>query len=71
MHAAGRLPADLVTLRTSIEIISSFVLDRPYPNAPVSPLFFQGRRQDLALEKALGKSADRRQHVRFWHVLRN
>jgi LssY C-terminus len=68
-HAAGWYPADPVTLRTSVEIIGSVLLDRPYKTAPVSPLFFDGRREDLAFEKPVGSSADRRQHVRLWLVL--
>jgi hypothetical protein len=68
-HAAGWYPADPVTLRTSVEIIGSVLLDRPYKSAPVSPLFYEGRREDLAFEKPNGGSADRRQHVRFWKVL--
>ncbi|WOI58042.1 LssY C-terminal domain-containing protein [Palleronia sp. LCG004] len=66
---ADWVPADPVTLRTSIGIVGSVVLDRSDRDAPVSPLFYQGRRQDLAFEKAVGRSADRRQHVRFWKVL--
>ena len=66
MHAAGWSPADPITLRTSLEIAGSVVLDRPYRDAPVSPLFYQGRREDLAYEKEVGSSADRRHHVRFW-----
>ncbi len=37
MHAAGWFPADPVTLRSSIEIAGSVLLDRPYHDAPVSP----------------------------------
>ena len=69
MHAAGWFPADPVTLKTSIEIIGSVVLDRPYTSAPVSPLYYQGRKEELAYEKPSGASADRRHHVRFWQVL--
>ncbi len=69
MHVAGWYPADPVTLRTSIEIIGSVILDRPYHDAPVSPLFYDGRREDLAFEKPDGRSADRRHHVRLWNVL--
>jgi len=69
MHAATWYPADAITLRSSVAIIGSVVLDRPYRDAPVSPLFYQDRREDLAFEKPDGKSADRRQHVRFWQVL--
>ena len=69
MQTAGWYPADPVTLRSSIEIAGSVLLDRPYRDAPVSPLFYRGRREDLAFEKPDGKSADRRHHVRFWKVL--
>ncbi len=69
MHAAGWYPADPVTLRSSIEIAGSVLLDRPYRDAPVSPLFYLDRREDLAFEKPDGNSADHRHHVRFWKVL--
>jgi hypothetical protein len=69
MQAAGWNPADPITLRTSLEIVGSVLLDRPYRDAPVSPLFYEGRREDLAYEKPVGSSADRRHHVRFWRVL--
>jgi hypothetical protein len=69
MHAAGWFPADPITLRTSIEIVGSVVLDRPYRDAPVSPLYYQGKKEQLAFEKPDGRSADRRHHVRFWLVL--
>jgi hypothetical protein len=69
MQAAGWYPADPVTLRSAIEIAGSVLLDRPYRRAPVSPLFYLGRPEDLAFEKPAGESADSRHHVRFWKVL--
>jgi hypothetical protein len=69
MHAAEWFPADPITLRTSIDIIGSVVLDRPYRDAPVSPLYYQGKKEQLAFEKPDGRSADRRHHVRLWLVL--
>jgi hypothetical protein len=69
MNAAGWFPADPVTFRSSIEIAGSVLLDRAYKDAPVSNLFYLGRREDLAFEKPTGNSADRRHHVRFWKVL--
>jgi hypothetical protein len=69
MHEAGWYPADPITLKSSIEIVGSVLLDRPYKDAPVSNLYYLGRREDLAFEKPLGASADRRNHVRFWKVL--
>jgi LssY C-terminus len=69
MDAAQWYPADPITLRSSVAIIGSVLLDRPYHDAPVSNLFFDGRGEDLAFEKPAGKSADRRHHVRFWKAL--
>ena len=70
MHTAAWYPADPITLRSSVEIVGSVVLDRPYHDDPVSSLVYDGRREDLAFEKPDGKSADRRHHVRFWEVLK-
>jgi LssY C-terminus len=69
MHTAGWYPADPITLKSSIEIVGSVLLDRPYKDAPVSNLYYLGRREDFAFEKPVGASADRRNHVRFWKVL--
>jgi hypothetical protein len=63
---AGWDTADAVTLQTAIEIGESVLFGHPYPDAPVSRLLFDGRAQDLAFEKPVGGSADRRHHVRFW-----
>src|SRR3954451_18338392 len=69
MQAAGWFPADPLTLRSSVEIVGSVLLGRPYHGAPVSHLYYLGRVQDLAFEKPAGDSADQRHHVRFWKVL--
>src|SRR5258707_13373380 len=69
MHAAGWFPADPITLKSSIEIVGSVLLDRQYKDAPVSNLYYLGRREDLAFEKPVGNSADHRNHVRYWKVL--
>ncbi len=69
MNDAGWFPADPVTLTSSVKIVGSVLLKRPYEHAPVSPLFYSGRVEDLAFEKPSGKSADRRHHVRFWQVM--
>jgi len=65
-HGSGWDPADAITLRSSIDIGLSVVLDRPDLDAPVSPLLYEGRKQDMAFEKPVGESADKRNHVRFW-----
>jgi LssY C-terminus len=67
--AAGWYPADAVTLKTSIEIVGSVLFDRPFRDAPVSPLFYEGKKQAFAFEKPVGNSADRRNHVRFFETL--
>lgn len=67
-HTAGWYPADPVTLRSSISIGASVLFDRSYDDAPVSSLFYEGRRQDLAFEKQVGGSASRRHHARLWEV---
>ncbi len=66
MSEAAWVPADPITLRTSLGIVASVLLSRPYPMAPVSDLYLWNRKQDLAFEQTLGMSATRRHHVRFW-----
>ncbi len=66
--AAGWRPADPITLRSSLGIAESVVLDRPDPDAPVSTLLLFGRKQDLSFEKDVGRSARHRNHVRFWRT---
>lgn len=60
------LPADPITMKTSLRIGESCLLGLPYPEAPVSNLYLWGRPQGLAFQQAVGKSARRRHHVRFW-----
>ena len=69
MREAGWLDADPVNLKTSVHIASSVILHRAYGNAPVSPLFYDGRKQDLAFEKPSGLSPTTRHHTRFWMAL--
>ena len=66
---AGWQPADPVTLASSLKIASSVMLRRPYHAAPVSNLFWDGRKEDLAFEKPSGVSPSHRNHVRFWLAL--
>ncbi len=69
MRAAGWRPADPVTWRSSAKIAGSVLLHRAYATAPVSDLFYDGRRQDLAFQKPSGASASTRHHVRFWEAV--
>jgi hypothetical protein len=65
---AGWHAADELTWRTAVDIGESVIFDRPYADAPVSTLTFDGHAQDLAFEKPAGRSADTRHHVRFWQT---
>ena len=69
MSAAGWTRADPLSVKSDFEIAESVVLGRPYKAAPVSNLFYQGRKEEIAFEKPIGRSAAHRHHVRFWKVL--
>ena len=66
MLSAKWYPANAVTLKSSLRIAAGTVFHRPYDDAPVSSLFFFGRKQDLAFEQPIGIDPRRRHHVRFW-----
>ncbi len=67
-RSAGWTLADAVTLRSSMKIAGSVVLRRPDPAAPVSPLFYEGRVEDVAFQLPVGLSAARRHHIRLWRI---
>jgi len=66
MTAAGWTRADDVTLATSIGIVTATLTGRPYPEAPVSPLYLFDRRQDFAYQQDVPGKSSQRHHVRFW-----
>jgi len=66
MLSARWFPADRITLRSSLRIAAGTVLHLAYTDAPVSSLYFFGRKQDLAFEQPIGNDPRRRHHVRFW-----
>jgi hypothetical protein len=68
MKAAGWTVPVPVTLKSSMKIAGSVMLRHTYYSAPVSSLFYEGRKQDLAFEKEVGRSASHRHHVRFWKL---
>ncbi len=68
MTSAGWHAADRITLASGWRDAASVLLDRPYPSAPVSTHFLFGRPQDLAFERAEGRSPRRRHHVRLWQA---
>ena len=66
MLDARWFPADPITLKTSLRIVADTLVHRQYADAPVSPLYLWGRKQDLAFEQPVGDSPKQRHHVRFW-----
>ena len=68
MKGAAWYTADPITPETTAAIVRSVTEKQPYPNAPVSDLFYNDARQDLAFEQPVGGSAERRHHVRYWLI---
>jgi hypothetical protein len=66
MLAAGWFPADPKTFHTASLIVKDVLLNRPYPQAPVSDLYVWGKQQELAFEQPISRSPRQRHHVRFW-----
>ncbi|MCZ4302259.1 LssY C-terminal domain-containing protein [Microbacterium oxydans] len=66
MAEAGWTRADDITAESTWRIVLSTVLRRSYDEAPVSPLFLFGRRQDLAYQQEVEGNPAKRHHVRFW-----
>ena len=70
MAEANWAPADAITLRSSLRITLASVARRPYADAPVSSLYVNGVKQDLAFEQAAADDPRTRHHVRFWRMRR-
>lgn len=68
MERAGWYPADPITFRSSLRITVDSLARRPYVDAPISNLYVQGRKQDLAFEQPATSNPSKRHHVRFWQV---
>jgi hypothetical protein len=68
MTRAGWHLADELGFRSGLRIVTSTLSRRPYPTAPVSPLFLFGRAQDLTYQQEVDGSPARRHHVRFWRT---
>jgi hypothetical protein len=70
MLAAKWYPADPLTLESCLKMADASVLKRSYDDAPVSSLYYDGRKQDLAFEQPVGDNPRHRHHVRFWRLNR-
>lgn len=71
MQRAGWVKAENVSLASGLKIGVSVIFFQPYPDAPVSPLFFDDKKQIFSYQHDEGRSADKRHHVRFWEVMPN
>ena len=56
---------EAITLATSLKMARAFLLDAEYRYSPVSSLYYAGRMQDLALQKARA-TINERLHLRLW-----
>lgn len=56
-----------INISTCLKTIRAFLFDSEYRYSPVSPLFLNGRQQELALQKARA-SIDERIHLRLWRT---
>lgn len=62
--------AETITFGTSWKTTKAFFLESQYRYSPVSPLFLDGRQQELALQKARA-SINERIHLRLWRATVN
>ena len=67
MTKAGWDPADAITWRSALHIAVASLRRRSYPDAPISSLYVEGRKQDFAFELEV-VDARQRHHVRFWKL---
>jgi len=65
-HDAGWHAADPLSIRADLKIAEATVLDKSYAAAPVSSLYYDGKKEDLAFELQIGHDPKRRNHVRYW-----
>lgn len=70
MSQAGWYLADDMNLKTGFREFLSIVLNKSYPEAPLSSLYLFGKKQDIGFEIPTNraKSARTRHHVRFWQL---
>ncbi len=66
MLAAKWYPADQFSLRSSLKIATTTLLERPFNDAGLNGLYLWERVEDLAFEQPIGADPKDRHHVRFW-----
>ena len=65
LTAGGWTFTEAITADSVRRMIGAAIADEAYLNAPVSPLYLFGRKQDLALQRGRSKIAQRN-HMRLW-----
>ncbi len=66
---AGWLPCDPVTLRSTWRLMTAGLFDRPYPQAPGVPSFWDSLPNDFAYERSTAADTVReRYHIHFWYT---
>lgn len=63
---AGWSLADSLDAYTTLRMARSFIFNRPYPTAPFSWLYYDGKKQDLGFQQDIDNSPRKRHHIRFW-----
>lgn len=58
--------ADKLTPKSILKMIRTFILNKPYSQAPFGLFFLFGRKQDIGFQQAIGHSPRQRHHIRFW-----
>jgi hypothetical protein len=66
MKEAGWTEAESLTIKSSFKLWNASLRSKSYPDAPVSPLYLFGRKQDIAFEKEVNGNPRKRHHVRLW-----
>ncbi len=56
-----------ISFKTCVRTARAFVFDSEYRYSPISPLFYQGRQQELALQMARA-NINERIHLRLWRT---
>ena len=71
MKRAGWYTADKASLRNTIREGYAILFNKPYPNAPFSPMYLFNRNFDVGFQIPHGEnlSPRHRHHVRFWQLV--
>jgi len=69
MRAKGWLLTDSISVKTLWRMVITAIYNRPYPQAPGTPMFWNSRPNDFAFEQPTAEQSVReRHHVHFWET---